>query len=170
LNSFKKQIANVRKKSMIVAIPLTTIEIANWAAEDKRVDLLTLNPSMKHRFRDSTARLAASSGTCLEIQFAPILNSVGLNRSKIIKAFRESVETATDAGMSVVLSSGAKHPMHMRSAMAMRHIGLLVGMTSKFAETVVCKNPFEILERNQKRFSPEFVGEGVEIFQRGGNE
>ncbi len=149
LNSFKKQIVNVRKQSMIVAVPLTTIEIANWAAEDKRVDLLTLKPSMKHRFRDSTARLAASSGTCLEIQFAPILNSVGLNRSKIIKAFRETVETATDAGMSVVLSSGAKHPMHMRSAMAMRHIGLLVGMTSKFAETVVCKNPFEILERHQ---------------------
>ena len=170
LNSFKKQIANVRKQSMIVAVPLTTIEIVNWAAEDKRVDLLTLRPSMKHRFRDSTARLAAASGTCLEIQFAPILNSVGLNRSKIIKAFRETVETATDAGMSVVLSSGANHPMHMRSAMAMRHIGSLIGMDSKFAEIVVCKTPFEILERNQRRLSPEFVGEGVEIIQRGGNE
>ncbi len=170
LNSIKKQIANIRKQSMIVAVPLTTVEIANWAADDKRVDLLTLEPTREHRFRDSTARLAASSGTCLEIQFAPILNSVGLNRSKIIKAFREAVETATDAGMSVILSSGAKHPMHMRSAMAMRHIGLLIGMTSKYAETVVCKNPFEILERNQKRLSPEFVGEGVEILQRGGNK
>jgi len=170
LNSIKKQISNARKQSMIVAIPLTTVEIANWAAEDKRVDLLTLEASREHRFRDSTARLAASSGTCLEIQFAPLLNSVGLNRSKVIKAFREAVETATDAGMSVVLSSGATHPMHMRSAMAMRHIGSLLGMNSKYAETVVCKTPFEILERNQRRFSPEFVAEGVEIIQRGGNE
>jgi hypothetical protein len=54
--------------------------------------------------------------------------------------------------------------------MAMRHIGLLIGMDSKFAEIVVCKTPFEILERNQRRLSPEFVGEGVEIIQRGGNE
>jgi len=170
LNSIKKQIANVRKQSMIVAIPLTTVEIANWAAEDTRVDLLTLEPSREHRFRDSTARLAAFSGTCLEIQFEPILNSVGLNRSKIIKAFREAVKTATDAGMSVVISSGAKHPMQLRSAMAMRHIGLLIGMTSKYAETVVSKTPFEILERNQRRLSPDFVGEGVEILQRGGND
>lgn len=170
LNSIKKQIVNARKQSMIVAVPLTTIEIANWAAEDKRVDLLTLEPFRERRFRDSTARLAASSGTCLEIQFTPLLNSVGLNRSKIIKAFREAVEIATSAGMQIILSSGAKHPMHMRSTIAMRHIGTLLGMNSKYAETVVCKTPFEILERNQRRLSPEFIADGVEIIQRGGNE
>ncbi|MFW9793428.1 MAG: RNase P subunit p30 family protein [Candidatus Thorarchaeota archaeon] len=170
LNSIRKRVSNVREESMIVAVPLTTVEIANWAAEDKRVDLITLEPSREHRLRDSTARLAASSGTCLEVQFSPLLNSVGLNRSKIIKTFRESVHTATDAGMSVILSSGAKNPLHMRSAMAMRHIGILLGMDSKYAETVVCKTPFEILERNQRRFTPEFVLEGVKIIQRGGNE
>lgn len=170
LNSIKKHIVNARKQAMIVAVPLTTVDIANWAAEDKRVDLLTLEPSREHRFRDSTARLAASSGTCLEIQFAPLLNLVGLNRSKIIKAFREAVEIATSAGMPIILSSGAKHPIQMRSTMAMRHIGLLLGMSSKYAETVVCKTPFEILERNQRRLGPEFIAEGVEIIQRGGNE
>ncbi|MHA2358676.1 MAG: RNase P subunit p30 family protein [Candidatus Thorarchaeota archaeon] len=169
LNSIKKHIVNARKQAMIVAVPLTTVDIANWAAEDKRVDLLTLEPSREHRFRDSTARLAASSGTCLEIQFTPLLNLVGLNRSKIIKAFREAVEIATSAGMSIILSSGAKHPMQMRSTMAMRHIGLLLGMNSKYAETVVCKTPFEILERNLRRLGPEFIAEGVEIIQRGGN-
>ncbi|MHA1951869.1 MAG: RNase P subunit p30 family protein [Candidatus Thorarchaeota archaeon] len=169
LTSVKRQITKIRPKAMIVALPLTTVEIANWAAEDSKVDLLTLDPSRSNRFRESTARLAASSGTCLEIQFAPLLNLSGLNRSKIIKAFREGIETATGAGMSVVLSSGAKHPMHMRSAMAMRHIGLLLGMNPKLAETAVCKTPFDILERNQKRLSPEFVGEGVEIVQRSGN-
>lgn len=170
LKSIKKQIGNVRKQSMIIAIPLTTVDIANWAAENKSVDLLTLDPSRGHRFRESTARLAESSGTCLEIQFAPLLESVGLSRSKIIKAYREAVETATNAGMSVVLSSGAKQAMHMRSAMAIRHIGVLLGMNSKYAETAVCKTPFDILERNQRRLSPEFIGDGVEIIQRGGNE
>jgi hypothetical protein len=53
--------------------------------------------------------------------------------------------------------------------MAMRHIGLLLGMNSKYAETVVCKTPFEILERNLRRLGPEFIAEGVEIIQRGGN-
>jgi RNase P/RNase MRP subunit p30 len=170
LNAVKKQITRIRPQAMIVAVRLTTIEIANWAAEDSRVDLLTLDPSRNNQIRESTARLAASSGTCLEIQFTPLLNSIGLNRSKIIKAYREAMETATDAGMPLILSSGAKHPLNMRSAVAMRHIGILLGLDSKLAETVVSKTPFKILERNQRRLSPDFVGEGIEIIQRGGNE
>jgi RNase P/RNase MRP subunit p30 len=170
LNAIKKQTTRVRPQTMIVAVPLTTIEIANWAAEDSRVDLLTLDPSRAHQIRESTARLGASSGTCLEIQFAPLLDSIGLNRSKIIKAYREAIETASDVGMPVVLSSGAKHPLNMRSAMAMRHIGILLGLDSKSAETVVSKNPPKILERNKRRLSPDFVGEGIEIIERGGNE
>lgn len=170
LNTVKKQTTKIRPQAMIVAIPLTTVEIANWAAEDSRVDLLTLDPSRTHQIRESTARLAASSGTCLEIQFTPLLDSIGLNRSKIIKAYREAIETAADVGMPVVFSSGARHPLNMRSAMAMRHIGMLLGLDSKSAETAVSKTPFEILERNQRRLSPDFVGEGIEIIERGGNE
>ncbi|MFW9981733.1 MAG: RNase P subunit p30 family protein [Candidatus Thorarchaeota archaeon] len=170
LKSIKKQVANARKQSMIVSVPLTTVEIANWAAEDSKVDLLTLDPSREHRFRDSTARLAAASGTYLEIQFTPLLDSFGLNRSKIIKVFREAVHTAISGGMSIVLSSGAKHPLQMRSPMAIRYIGKLLGMTSKYAETTVCEVPYEILERNQRKLSPNFVAEGVEIVKRGGNQ
>ncbi|MHA2025439.1 MAG: RNase P subunit p30 family protein [Candidatus Thorarchaeota archaeon] len=170
LDSVRKQTTRIRSNTMIIAVPLTTVEIANWAAEDNRVDLLTLDPSRNNQMRESTARLAASSGTGLEIQFTPLLNLIGLNRSKIIKVYREAIKTATDAGMPVILSSGAKHPLNMRSSMAMRHIGLLLGLESKLAETVVSSTPFEILERNQRRLSPNFVGEGIEIMQRGGNE
>ena len=131
---------------------------------------MTLDPLRNNQIRESTARLAASSGTCLEIQFTPLLTSIGLNRSKIIKSYREALKTATDAGMPVVLSSGAKHPLNMRSSMAMRHIGLLLGLESKLAESVVSRTPFEVLERNQRRLSTDFVGEGIEIVQRGGNE
>ncbi|MFX1482465.1 MAG: RNase P subunit p30 family protein [Promethearchaeota archaeon] len=170
LSAIKRKIAGVRKQSMIVAIPLTTVEIANWAAEDSRVDLLTVDPTRNHRFRETTAHLAASSNTCLEIQFAPLLGSIGLERSKILKVYREAVERAINAGMPIILSSGARHPLGMRSAMAMRHIGLLLGMKSKFAETAVTKTPFEIMERNQRRFSPEYIDEGIEVVRRGGED
>ncbi|MFW9767432.1 MAG: RNase P subunit p30 family protein [Candidatus Thorarchaeota archaeon] len=163
LASIKKQVSRVRGQSMILAIPLTSVEIANWASSDNRIDLLTLDPTRNHRLRESTARLAACSGTHLEIQFAPLFDSIGLTRSRIIKTYREAVGTAIDSGMPLVLSSGAKHPLHLRSAMAIRHIGLLLGMDSKYAETVVCKTPFEILARNQKKLGQEYVAEGIEI-------
>jgi RNase P/RNase MRP subunit p30 len=167
IKSVTKQVDIVRKHSMIVAVKLSSIETANWAAADQRVDLLTLDPSREYRLRNTTARLAAASGTVLEIRFEPLLHLAGLNRSKVIKVYRESVRTAIDSGMQVILSSGATHPLHMRSAMAMRHLGELLGMKPEYAENAVNQAPLEIIERNRRRFGSDYVAEGVEIIQRG---
>jgi RNase P/RNase MRP subunit p30 len=167
LKSIRKQVDSVRKHSMIVSVKLSSVETANWAAEDSRVDLLTLDYSQDYRLRDSTARLAASSGTALEIRFEPLLHFVGLNRSKVIKVYRETIRTATDSGMRVVLSSGATHPLQMRSTKAIQYLGELLGMESQFAENAIKQTPMSIVERNRKRFSSDYVVEGVEIIQRG---
>ena len=167
LKSIKKQVDGARKKSMIVAVKLTSVETANWAAEDQRVDLLTLDPSREYRFRDTTARFAAASKTAIEIRFEPLLHLTGLSRSKVIKVYREAVRTAIDSGMQVILSSGATHPLQMRSALAMRHLGELLGMEPEYAENAVNQAPLDIIERNRRRFSSDYVTEGVEIIQRG---
>jgi len=167
INSVRKQIEKSRRKSMIVSVPLRSIEIANWAAEDKRVDLLTVDPTKDNRLRDTTARLASKANTYLEIQIAPLLKSSGLNRSKILKFYRESVSTATDAGMKVVLTSGAIHPIGLRSSVAMAHIGILLGMDRSYADDAVGSLPMSIIERNMKKLQPGFVNSGVEILQKG---
>jgi RNase P/RNase MRP subunit p30 len=170
LRSIRKQVESVRRQAMIVSVELASIETANWAAEDQRVDLLTLDPSRDFRLRDTTARFAAASNTALEIRFEPLLRLIGLNRSRVIKTYRESIETAIDAGMQVVLSSGAKHPLHMRSPVAMQNLGELLGMDSIYAEKAVDKAPLDIIQRNRERFSSDYVAEGVKIFRRGKGE
>ncbi len=167
INSVRKQIDQIRRKSMIVSVPLKSIEVTNWAAEDKRVDLLTVEPTQENRLRDSTARLASISNTSLEIQIAPLLKLSGLNRSKILKLYRESVTTAMDAGMDVVLTSGAIHPMGLRSSVAMAHIGILLGMDRSYADSAVSEFPKSIIERNMKKLQPGFVSSGVEIIHKG---
>ena len=167
INSVRKQITNIRRKTVIVSVDLKSIDIANWAVEDKRIDLLTVDPGQDNRLRDSTARLASASDTCLEIQIAPLLKTSGLNRSKILKSYRESVSTARDAGMDVVLTSGATHPMELRSSVAMAHIGILLGIDRAYAESAVSTIPMSIVERNVKKLQPEFVGNGIEILQKG---
>jgi RNase P/RNase MRP subunit p30 len=167
LKSIRKQVDSVRKHSMIVSVKLTSVETANWAAEDQRVDLLTIDPSREFRFRDTTARLAAASDTALEIRFEPLLHLAGLNRSKVMKVYRESIRTAIESGMQVILSSGATHPLHMRSARAMQHLGELLGLEPKYAEVAVNQAALYLVERNRKRFSTDYVAEGVEILRRG---
>ena len=166
INSVRKQISNIRRKAMIVSVDLKSIDIVNWAVEDGRIDLLTVDPLQENRLRDSTAHLAATSNTCLEIQIAPLLKTSGLNRSKILKSYREAVSTARDAGMDVVVTSGASHPMGLRSSVAMAHIGILLGMDRIYAESTVGRIPLSIVERNMKKLQPEFVSNGVEILQK----
>jgi len=166
INSVRKQIDKIRRKAMIVSVPLRSIEVTNWAAEDKRVDLLTVDPTQDNRLRDTTAHLASITNTHLEIQIAPLLKSSGLNRSKILKSYRESVTTAMDAGMDVVLTSGAIHPMGLRSSVAMAHIGILLGMDRAYADSAASSLPMSIIERNMKKLQPGFVSSGVEILQK----
>ncbi|MFW9961946.1 MAG: RNase P subunit p30 family protein [Candidatus Sifarchaeia archaeon] len=163
LKSVRKKVESERKQVMIVSVTLTSIEIANWAADNQRVDLLTLDAFRDYRFRDSTASLAADFNTALEVRFEPLLHSIGLNRSKIIKNYRESIRTAIDAGMQVILSSGAKHPLQMRSPTAIQHIGQLLGMKPEYLENAIKRAPLDIIERNRGRFDPSHVGEGVKI-------
>jgi RNase P/RNase MRP subunit p30 len=55
----------------------------------------------------------------------------------------------------------------MRSAMAIRHLGELLGMESKYAENAINQAPLDIVERNRRRLSSDYIAEGVEIRQRG---
>jgi RNase P/RNase MRP subunit p30 len=166
-NTLRNQIERVRKKVTIVAAQVSTIDTTNWAAEDRRVDLLTLNPLKDYKLRETTACLASTSLTALELQIAPLLNYSGLRRSKILKAYREAVVTAVGAGMGLVLSSGATHPTGLRSPLAMMHIGMLLGIDRALAEKAVHELPTCIIERNMKKLSPEYVGSGVEIVRKG---
>lgn len=170
LKSIRKRVDDVRRHSMIVSVGLASVETANWAADDKRVDLLTLNHLRDYRLRDTTAHLGAESSTALEIKFEPLLNLAGLNRSKVIKMYRESISTAIDSGMQVILSSGAKHPLHMRSPRAMQYLCELLGMEPKYAEHAVNQAPIDIVEKNRRRFRSDYIRDGLEIIQRGTEE
>lgn len=170
IHSLRKELGLLRRRAMIVAFPLAGVETSNWAAEDRRVDLLTLGAdNIGRTLKDSTAHMAKHSETALEIQFAAILQSTGLNRSRVLKGFREAARTALDADMKIVLSSGASHPINMRSPMAMTYIGLMLGMNRVDSREAVLNTPQWIVEQNERRLSSEFVGPGVEIMKRGGN-
>jgi RNase P/RNase MRP subunit p30 len=169
LRSLKNRIDMARGKALVVAAEIGTIDATNWAAEDTRIDLLTLSPSKDKRLRETTAHLAASSSTCLEVQIAPLLSSTGLIRSRILKSYREAIITAIDANMGVVLSSGATYPMGLRSTVAMIHIGMLLGLEKRTAEQAVNEQPARIIEKNMKRMRPEYIRTGVEI-RKGGND
>ena len=168
IRAVTRTVEKVRSRSAVISVPLGESRVANWAAEDSRVDLLSIPESLKGvSLRKSTAKLAAASDTALEVTIAPLLGVSGLTRSKVVKLLRETTQTALDAGMPIVLSSGSDSPINMRSPRALCHVGLLLGLDWHGAEKAVYENPDRILERNKKRLSIDYVGPGVEIVHRG---
>jgi RNase P/RNase MRP subunit p30 len=168
IGSLKKGIGSARRQSALVAVQLGKTQVSNWAAEDTRVDILTLsNLSKENSLKLSTARLAAQSGTVLEILVAPLLETTGLDRSKIIKRYRECAQIAVASGMHVILASGASKPIQMRSPASLQYVGLLLGMDLAYMRKAVNDIPRDMLERNERNLSADFVARGVQIVQRG---
>ncbi|MFW9955772.1 MAG: RNase P subunit p30 family protein [Candidatus Thorarchaeota archaeon] len=165
LSSLKNQIANIRGKYDIVAIPLAGVEITNWAAEDPRVDMIVVDPTEKHILRRTTAGLSADHGTILEIPISPLLTCTGIERSRILRVLRDAVSIAVQAKMTIALSSGANLPIHMRSPVSLYHIGMILGLDKEQAKEAVLVTPASILIRNAKRKSSSYLGPGIEIVQ-----
>jgi len=166
LESTKRQLVRIRRQSAVIALPLTDIEVSNWAAEDRRVDLLTVaDLSKEHIIRQSTANLAAESEIALEIPIAPLLETCGLDRSKVLRVYRESVATAMSAGMKTVLSSCVSQPIMMRAPSAMWHIGILLGMDKRHSRQAVYEVPDRILSLSERKRKSETIAPGIDLIQ-----
>jgi RNase P/RNase MRP subunit p30 len=169
VESFKKQLSRMRRQTAVIAVPLTDIEVSNWAAEDSRVDLLTVGePSKENTIRESTAKLAAKNGIALEIPIAPLLRYSGLDRSKVLKVYRESVTTALHAGMKVILSSSASEPIFMRAPAAMWHIGIILGMDKHQSRESVYHVPDQILSSSEHKTRFQSFAPGIEVVREDG--
>jgi RNase P/RNase MRP subunit p30 len=166
LSALKKRVAQERRRAALIAFQLTkNMDLANWAAEEARVDLIMVNHTRSDQLRDTTASLAAESGTALEIQIAPLLHTVGLERSRILKTYRECVRSALDAKMSVVLTSGARFPHGLRSPVSLRHIANLLGVRYEDTRASIIDDPRSLVERNLAKLQPSFVAEGIKILE-----
>ncbi|MFW9850729.1 MAG: RNase P subunit p30 family protein [Candidatus Thorarchaeota archaeon] len=163
LSALKKQATDARFHCAVVAVPLQGVETTNWAAEDSRIDLLTIDPLGNHSLRKTTANISATNETALEVCIAPLLTSIGLDRSRIIRSFHDSIVVALHAGMKIILTSGADLPIHMRSPVALRHIGMMLGLSRKEADDAILSNPKELVSQNIKRSSGDYIGPGVEL-------
>ena len=164
----KNKVKQYRSKAIIVAAPLTNVNLANWAAEESMIDILTLVPPYnEHKLRKTTARLAASNFTMLEVPINPLLSVEGMARARILKTFRESVATAIGSGMSIILSSGATNPLGMRSPKAMQHIGQMLGIEISKTRSCVNENVSQIINRNKQKLSDEYIADGIRIVEEG---
>ena len=167
ISALKTQTLQNRRCAVILAVPLRGVNTANWAAEDPRIDLLTVtSTNREHQLKTTTAHLAADGDTALEIPLRPLVINRGLDRSLILKAFREAVSVALSAGMQIVISSHARHPLEMRSGPAIEFVGTILELDRKYCRDAM-RWADNRISRNEQRLDPDFIAPGLEVVRRG---
>jgi ribonuclease P/MRP protein subunit RPP1 len=152
-----------RKKLEIIAVICYSKNIARQAAKDRRVDLLSFPViNIKKRFFDfSEAQLASSSLTALEIDMSSLLYNQGLQRTRLISYLRREIKIARKFGVPVVLSSGSNIPLYLRKPKDYEYLSHIFDMNNCEARKSLSDIPLNILERNRKKLSSDYIAPGV---------
>ncbi len=157
-STLRRQIDQFRRRCVILAVPLHDESIVNCIVDDPRIDLLTIiNDDYETTLRASTAKSAAINGVALEVPIASLLKTSGLERSRILKSLRVSVQTALHADMPIVLSSASATPLGLRSPVALMYIGMMLGLSMMQLRSAVYSLPDEIVTRNIERLREHMV-------------
>ncbi len=165
LNILKK----VRRRFEIIAVQCNTKGVAIQAAKDRRVDLLlfSIDDPKKHFFSISVAKLASEKNSALEINLAPLLYLEGAPRIRLMKILRRDALIAGKFGVPIVLSSGCNTPHLLRKPEDYAFLAYLIGLDLYLAKEALSTNPMNIIERNRKKLSPNYVCPGVYVVKRG---
>ena len=159
----------LRRGVEIISVRCVSKSIARQAAKDHRVDILSFSHlDMKKRFFDSAeAELASNACVSLEFDLAPLLYLHGYRRIRLLSKMREESLIAKKFGVSVILSSGANDVGLLRKPEDYASLGYLFGLNLDDAKRAISENPKEIIERNRRKLSPNYVAPGIYVIRRG---
>jgi len=160
-----------RRKFEVISVVCTSKTVARLAAKDRRVDLLSFpSTDLRRRFfDDAEAELASKALSSLEIDIASLLTSKGFSRIRLLSRLREEVATAKKFHVPVVISSGATNRLLMRGPHDYASLASLFDMTPSLALRALSENPLNMIGRNRKKLSPDYVAEGVRVVRSKNN-
>ncbi len=163
-----RSIRKVRRKFELVAVECSSKSVARQAAKDNRVDLLVFSSNVSHgRFFDyEEARLASQSYAALEINIAPLLDSAGSFRARLLSSLRRETTIAMKIGVPVVICSGAVDSYQLRSPYDFIGLASLFGMVSATALGAISAAPSIIVERNRRKLDSGYVAKGISVVGR----
>ena len=174
-NETKEQLAAIlsaqRRNYPIISIYATTPDIAAWAAQDNRVDLITF-PTLNfgRLMTRSIAKLMVKFEKLLEVNLAHIYQ---LPDRYLIPAFRQylkALDIAYKKEVPVVFNSGARSLFEIRSPKELVFLAQVLSNETSPRLDEISRIPIELRTRNNLKISSDYVSPGVFRIQGGMEE
>lgn len=153
-------------------------EINRAAAECWEVDILC-HPErvqgkdpMDQKFSgvdDVMARFMAERGIAIEICLHELLSCYGMVRSQVMGRMRQNIMLAKKYDTPIVFTSGAVHPLDMRSPRDIFSLGITLGMDASLAVKALSDYPAMLAKKSRDRRSQNVLLSGLEVVSWGGS-
>ncbi|MBS7625731.1 hypothetical protein KEJ51_01620 [Candidatus Bathyarchaeota archaeon] len=153
------QLRNIRGYVDVLAVKPTDSTVALTAAKDSRVDLISLE-RMTPRTKHSILKICEPP---VEIELSRIISRISSINHTYLNVLCHEVELLNKHKAMVVISSGAKDVLTMRSPRDMACTLGSLGLAESVSLDAVSRIPYMIFRRNRERRSPEFIGGGIKL-------
>lgn len=151
-----------RRNYPIIAVTCFKPEIAAWAAQDNRVDILNFPIFQAAQLMTrSVAKLMVKFGKHLEIALSDIYTLPTRHQISALRHTQSALEIASQKKVPIIFNSGSKTPSHMRSPRELAALGQLISLTPTLTLDQLSLFPRNLIKRNLLKISPNYIAPGV---------
>lgn len=158
------KISAARAVADFVAVRSADEKVMRAAVESSSVDILI--PSERGKvgaINHIVAKAAADNNVAFAFETAPLINSRGYRRAKLIAGYSEMVPVLRRYGVPVLLLSGAESGYDLRDPLTQRAFGELFTLEPSECRAACAENFQNMLRRAEMTKSENYVMKGVEI-------
>jgi len=151
-----------RREYPVIGIECLTPDIAAWAAQDNRVDILKFPVLQFNRlFSLSVANLMLKFNKSLEVPLSTLYTSSERVHIPLIRETRLALARAVKKGIPIIFSSSSSKVRDQRNPLELAALGQILCLDSQKALDGVSTIPNTLLEGNLKKIDPNYIMPGV---------
>ncbi|MGQ9542864.1 MAG: RNase P subunit p30 family protein [Candidatus Bathyarchaeia archaeon] len=150
---------NLRSCTDILVVKCAASKVALTAAQDSRVDLISLEQAT-FRIKQTVLKVCESA---IEIELSRVISKPLHVNSVSLKTFCREVDLLNKYKARVVVSSGARDILTMRSPRDMAHTLESFGLLREVSLDAVSRVPYLIFRKNREKLSAKFIGTGITL-------
>lgn len=151
-----------RRHIPIIAITCMTPDIAAWAAQDNRVDILKFRSfEIGKLLSRSVAKLMSKYHKHLEISLIDLYTLPYRTHIATIRNIRNAFTMILRKHVSYIFSSGAARLDHLRTPRDLASLGQILLNDTLLPLDALSTTPHHLLTQNLRKIGPEYVIPGV---------
>ncbi|MHA1268661.1 MAG: RNase P subunit p30 family protein [Candidatus Helarchaeota archaeon] len=161
----KKALKNVRQNYELIGVECFNIEIAHWAIQDSRPDILILNQFGLLNYNYKTAKLINNNEKALEISLKPLIFTNFRKRSKILRFLSKRIRFFIKAKADFILTmnSTGSSIYDTRAPRDLMSLLYLMNIPENIANKTMSEFPEHVIQRALNKRDQNIISKNIRI-------